>query len=424
MPLLYNFRMSKIVKFNNGLRLVLQNISHSRAIAIGVSIGVGSSFENNKTNGLAHFTEHMLFKGTKTRSAFDIVNYLEMIGVNINAYTSKEQTMYYTLSSFEYMEQCLEVLSDIFFNSTFNENEIEKEKGVIIEEINADLDNPESVCVDNLAKAYYGEKNYGLKILGNIENIKKYNSQDFVEFVKNFYTSDNVVISIAGKLDEEKSIALVDKYFNRNFVNTKKLERSTDINLQFDSQVFIKDTKQANIAVAFPTYSAMENSYIHTVFNNLTTGGMSSRLFQKIREELGLVYDISLYALTYKNCGNMVLYLGTSNSLATKALDSIREELDNIKSCGFTEDELKKGKEQVKLKIMLMQEQAMSVMRANASKVVLFDKSFNIDKELEKLNEITLLDLLDYANKYIDYNKMASSYVGSDIKLDVLSSFK
>ena len=217
---------------------------------------------------------------------------------------------------------------------------------------------------------------------------------------------------------------MVDKYFNRNFVNTKKLEISTDINLQFDSQVFIKDTKQANIAVAFPTYNAMENSYIHTVFNNLTTGGMSSRLFQKIREELGLVYDISLYALTYKNCGNMVLYLGTSNSLATKALDSIREELDNIKSCGFTEDELKKGKEQVKLKIMLMQEQAMSVMRANASKVVLFDKSFDIDKELEKLNEITLLDLLDYANKYIDYNKMASSYVGSDIKLDVLSSFK
>ncbi len=424
MGMLYNLCMNKIIKFNSGLRLVLQNIPYSRAVAIGVTVGVGSSFENRSSNGLSHFTEHMLFKGTKNKNAFEIVNYLEMVGVNINAFTTKEQTMYYTLSSFEHIKDCLEILSDIFFNSVFDEKEIEKEKGVIIEEINSDLDSAVTVCINNISKAYYGNKNYGLKILGTSEKIKEYKRNDFLDFIDKFYTSDNVVISIAGKLDENEAIDLVDKYFNQVFDNRKQTKIHKDIEFKFNSKVFIKNTKQSNIAIAFPTYSAMENSHVRSMFNYLTTGAMSSRLFQKIREELGLVYDIAFFSQTYTECGNIVLHLGTSNNLATKALENIREELDKIKSYGFTDDEVKMGKEQLKLKVALMQEQAMSVMRTNSRMVSLFNKGLDIDEELKNIDDIKPMDLLNYAKTYIDYNKMASSYVGSDPNLDILKSFK
>lgn len=416
--------MSKIVEFDNGLKLVLEKISHSRAVAVGVMVCVGSSLEDNNNNGIAHFTEHMLFKGTKKRNAYEIANYVESMGVNINAYTSRDRTMYYTLSSFEYIDECLEVLSDMFFNSVFDEREIGKEKGVITEEINADLDNPSSVCFNNIAEAYYGKKNYGLNILGTIDTVNRFHNKEFFNFLSNYYKANNVVISIAGKIDINQAIDLVSKYFYKNFDAQKIVLPKRIVAPSLESIVEHRNITQANLAIAFPSVKESSDDMTDIMFSNLTTGGMSSRLFQKIREELGLVYDISLNSASYKECGYMVLFLGTSNKLASEALKAVFEELEKIKAAGFTEEEISKSKEQIKLKVMLMQEQAMSVMRINASRVSRYNKYFNIDKELDNINKVTSDDLLSFANKYIDYNLAASSYVGNCKDFDVLDNMR
>ena len=210
-------------KFDNGLRLVIEKIDGLFSVSTGVLVMTGSANESAEENGISHFIEHTFFKGTSTRTAFEISDYVDRIGAYINAYTSKEITCYYTKSTAEHAEETLEVLSDLMFNATFDSAELEKEKGVIIEEINMSEDSAEDILYDTLAEGFYGKKGYGRTILGPVENIKRFTRDDVLSYLDKYYTADNMVISVAGNVDVEKTIADVERYFVSKIKRFKSL---------------------------------------------------------------------------------------------------------------------------------------------------------------------------------------------------------
>lgn len=416
--------MNKIIKYNNGLRLVLNKIAHTRSVAVGLVVGIGSGNEAVENNGLSHFTEHMLFNGTKSRTAFELVNRVESLGANINAFTSKEETTYYTISSKEYLSECLDVLSDMFFNSIFSQESIEKEKTIIVEEINMNLDNPDSLCMDNLSSAHFGQKSYGLTILGKEEKIMSYQRDDFFNFIDTYYRADNVIVSISGDIDFNECENLVFDYFASKF-SSKKVEKSiVDTVPIYDNISVHKDIKQSNVAFAFQSMSRADRSFVPQVFSSLTAGTMSSRLFQKIREELGIVYDISLYSKAYWQCGLSILSFGTSDDNVERAIAETWKELDKIKQNGFSESELKMGIEQLKLKIMLGNERSISCMLNNAYSLLYFNKAYSIDDEIDELKGVTIDKLVNYAKTYFTCDNISSSYVGPSKSADLIELSK
>ena len=209
--------MVYVKKFDNGLRLIAKRIDGLLSVSAGVLVKTGSMNESSSENGISHFIEHVMFKGTEKRSAFDISDHIDRIGAQINAFTSKELTCYYTKSTKEHLENSLDILSDIFFNSVFEKEELEKEKGVVIEEIKMCEDTPEDLCLDLLARSYYGENGLGQTILGSEKNVKSFNRDIIRNYMDKYYTADNVVISIVGNIDVDKTVELVDRYFVDKF---------------------------------------------------------------------------------------------------------------------------------------------------------------------------------------------------------------
>ena len=200
-------------KYENGLKVVVNKMNGVMSVSVGIMVGAGSYLENHKNNGISHFIEHTTFKGTEKLSSFEVSESFEEIGSQVNAFTSKETTCYYVKSTEMALERSFEILSDMFLNSVYKKEELEKEKGVVIEEINMCNDTPEEVCLDCLSEAYFGDEGLGRAILGPIKNIKSFTKNDIDEFRRDYYNADNIVISFAGNIDENKAITLVEKYF-------------------------------------------------------------------------------------------------------------------------------------------------------------------------------------------------------------------
>ncbi|MBQ0099192.1 MAG: insulinase family protein, partial [Firmicutes bacterium] len=341
--------MAIIKKYNNGLRLVAKRIEGLLSVTAGVLVYTGSANEDDENNGISHFIEHTVFKGTEKRSAFEISDYIDSIGAQINAFTSKEMTCFYTKSTKEHLKDSLDVLADIFFNATFDKKEINKEKGVIIEEINMCEDSPEDLCLDLLSKAYYGEETYGRTILGPKKNIRRFTVEDVKSYMSKYYTADNVVISIAGNIDEKDTEKIVGDFFADKFKNLKSKEQVKTGKCVYTNAYKSKKIEQSHIGISFDSISiADERMDALNIANVVLGGGMSSRLFQKIREEQGLCYSIYSYPSYYKDNGVMEIYAGVSLESRDEAFKSILEEIEKFKNKGITEQELTRGKEQMK----------------------------------------------------------------------------
>ena len=209
--------MNKLIEYDNGLKVVVYSVPGVRSVACGYWAGVGSGNETAQINGLSHFTEHMMFKGTKDMTPFDIANAFESLGANVNAFTSKECTCYYVKSVDEYGEKCFELLSKIMFESTFDKGELDKERKVIVEEINMVEDSPEDICYDYIASATFGNEGLGQTILGPIDNVLRFDGDDIRSHLKNFYVPGNMVIAFSGNITAQQADALVRKYTLPNF---------------------------------------------------------------------------------------------------------------------------------------------------------------------------------------------------------------
>lgn len=399
--------------YDNGLKLVIKKIDGLLSVTAGVMVQTGSANENDLNSGISHYIEHMMFKGTKTRSAFDISEQIDRIGAQINAFTGKESTCYYTKSTTEHFEKSMEVLSDIFFNSVFDDEEAAKEKGVIIEEINMYDDTPEDLCIDILAESAYGKVGYGRMILGTEKNVNGFTRQDILDYMDRYYAPNNTVISIAGNVDVDRAISVVDELFASKFGPKKVIERfggSAPLNGNLNR---VKDIEQTHIALSFPSYVRGDDlTDAMSIVNTALGGGMSSRLFQSVREKLGLAYTVYSYVTQYEHAGDIKIYAGVNSKNREKAFEAIKEEIIKFKKEGITQNEFDSAKEQVKSAFIMSQESTSSQMLLYARYAMYFDTVFDFEGKIKEINGIDIGLANEVIGENFDFAKMATATVG------------
>ena len=417
--------MTELLKYDNGLRVVVNTVRGVRSVASGFWVGVGSAYESDENNGLSHFTEHVTFKGTDDLSAFDIAHRFESYGAAFNAFTSKECTCYYAKSIDEYAENCFALLGEILLRSVYDDGELDKERKVIVEEINMVEDTPEDICYDELAAATYGNANLGKTILGPIGNVKKFRHDDVKKFTDKYYVSGNIVIAFAGNITTGQADELVKKYV---MPYIKAGDRATLYSLHDRNArkcgMRIKDFEQANLALFFPSVSAFApEASVCALTSVAFGGGMSSRLFQSVRERKGLAYSVYSSPSAYKETGAFNIYLNISEENTDKVLSAVREEIDLLTDKGLTEEELERSKVQLKSSLVFSGENVQSVMSSSGKAMLGNDEIYDFDKKIAQIDAVTPSDVIDYVRKTFDYSKMNAAYVGKKTNADILGKF-
>ncbi len=409
--------MVKVKTYENGLRVIVKEIEYLQSVTMGIMVGVGSAYESESENGISHFLEHVNFKGTEKRSAFEISDEIDCIGAQINAFTAKDVTCYYVKCIDEHVDKSFEILSDIFLNSNYPKEEVEKERTVIIEEINMTEDTPDDLCIDKLATAFFGEQGYGATILGPIENARRFTRDDFIDYRKRYYVPANTVISFAGKIKFEKVLELVEKYFC-DFNDNRLFAPKTVSTSFFTNDVCVdKPIEQAHIGLAIPSVeitSPLRSASL--CLSSVLGGGMSSRLFQSVREKRGLAYSVYSFISSYKEGGVLYLYAGVNPKTVKNAYEVILEEINDFSKNGITLKELNRAKEQIKGSTALSSESTSSLMMSFGKRLLLSNEIFDVEKELKKLSALTLEEVNAVAKEKFNCLKMATSIVGKGVK--------
>jgi predicted Zn-dependent peptidase len=358
----------------------------------------------------------MMFKGTKTRTAFQISDEMDAIGAQVNAFTGKDMTCYYAKSTSGHAEEAFGILSDLFLNSVFPQDEMKREKGVIIEEINMNEDTPDDLCLDLLGKAYFGNQNYGKNILGPRKNVRGFKRSDIQAYMSERYTPNNIVISMAGNISIELAENLVRKYFSSMpAVTTEK--RVPQVRLQSQSLVKHKDIEQVHIGIAYPSMKRYERlSDATQIMNTVFGGSMSSRLFQTVREKLGLAYTVYSYLTTYEYTGALVIYAGVNAANYMQSVEAIYDCIKALKKKDMTEDEFRRGKEQMLASSIFAQESTSSQMLLYGKELLYSGNIYNFEERVQKINAITLNDVNEAIEYNFDRKYKACAIVGRDVK--------
>src|SRR3954453_9812967 len=372
----------------NGVRVVLENIPTVRSVAIGIWIGTGSRYETSDNNGISHFLEHMFFKGTKTKNAKEIAEAFDSIGGQVNAFTSKEYTCYYAKVLDNHAKFALEVLADMFFHSTFVEEELAKEKNVVYEEIKMYEDTPDDIVHDLLSKAIYENHSLGYPILGTEEVLSTFTGNTLKEYMHNMYTPEHVVVSIAGNISES-FIKEVEALFGS--YEGGKREKNEEIPVFHTNQVSRKkETEQAHLCLGFEGLQVgHKDVYSLISLNNILGGSMSSRLFQDVREQKGLAYSVFSYHSAYQDSGIVTVYGGTGAKQLNVLFETIQETLNTLKRDGITERELTNSKEQLKGSLMLSLESTNSRMSRNGKNELLLKRHRSLDEIIDQIDTVT-----------------------------------
>lgn len=409
--------MVKVKTYPNGLRVIVKEIEYVQSVTMGIMVGVGSAFETQSENGISHFIEHVNFKGTEKRTAFDISDEIDSIGAQINAFTSKDVTCYYVKCIRDHVEKSFEILSDIFLNSVYPKEELDKERTVIIEEINMTEDTPDDLCIDKLATAFFGDRGYGATILGPMENALRFSRDDIFNYRKKYYVPKNTVISFAGKVKYEEVIDMVDKYFADYQGESIYVPHLVETNVYTNDVCVDKSIEQVHFGLAIPSAEiSSDKRYASLCLSSILGGGMSSRLFQSVREKRGLAYSVYSFMSSYKEAGVLYIYAGVNPKTVKSAYDCILEELNGLSNNGITLKELNRAKEQIKGSTALSSESTSSLMMSYGKRLLLTNDIFDIEKELNKLSSLILEDVNQLAKEKFNSSVMATSIVGKGVK--------
>ncbi|MBQ5929907.1 MAG: insulinase family protein, partial [Clostridia bacterium] len=323
-------------RYSNGLRLVVKQMQGLMSVTMGVLVGTGASAETDAEDGISHFIEHMQFKGTEKRTAFELSDAFDRIGAQVNAFTGKDVTCYYSKCTSDHTETCFELLADLFLNSTFPEEEMEREKGVVCEEIAMNEDTPEDLCLDLLSSAFYGKENYGRNILGTIERVKGFTIDDIMRYKKTRYCPENIVISFAGAIDKVTAETLVESYFG-NLQKGLFEDREKQIIKPHLSLVKRKPIEQMHLAIAYPAVPrGHEKEDVFAALNSILGGTMSARLFQEVREKRGLAYSVYSYISAFAECAAQNIYAGVNSNNLEQAYEAINGVILDMKKNGIT----------------------------------------------------------------------------------------
>lgn len=398
---------------DNGLKLIVNKMDGLMSVTMGILVHTGASQESDKEDGISHFIEHMMFKGTKKRTSFQISDEMDRIGAQMNAFTGKDMTCYYAKSTTGHAAEAFEILADIFLESTFPEEEMVKEKGVIIEEINMNEDTPDDLCLDLLANAFFGNEGYGRNILGPKKNVSDFTKPDVADYMGMHYVPDNIVISMAGNIDINLAEDLVLKYFSR--LERKCCKRSdVKVELQGKSLFKHKDIEQVHIGIAFPSVKRYDEYCDATqILNMILGGGASSRLFQTVREELGLAYTVYSYVSTYAETGALSVYAGVNAEKYKQSVDAIYDCIADIKKKNISKEEFIRGKEQLLSSSIFSQESTSSQMLLFGKELLYNGKIYDFEDRVNKLNAVTLDDVIAATDMNFDDKYKAIALVGA-----------
>ncbi|MGE5704268.1 MAG: M16 family metallopeptidase [Clostridia bacterium] len=380
----------------NGVRIVTEKIDAVRSVALGIWVGTGSKFEQDVNNGISHFLEHMYFKGTKNRTAKQIAEAFDEIGGNVNAFTSKEYTCYYARILDTHAPIALDILSDMYFNSVFDEEEIEKEKNVVIEEISMYEDTPDDLVHDLIARACYGDHPLGYSILGTEDVLRSLRRDDLLRYIEQRYIPQQTVITVAGNFDD-KLIEEIKQRFS-SFKREGTTGATSMPAFLGKSIAQHKATEQAHFCLSLPGYQVgHEEIYSLILLNNILGGSMSSRLFQEIREERGLAYSVYSYHSSYQEAGTFTIYTGTAPEHVGQVFDIATNVLLDISDKGITTQELNKGKEQLKGSLMLSLESTNSRMSRLGKNELLLGRHLTLDEIIARIDRVNHESVLKVA---------------------------
>lgn len=441
--------MYKIHKLNSGVNLITVPVSSVDTVNVIVFFPVGSRYESFENNGISHFIEHMMFKGTQNRpNAYTLSTELDSMGANYNAYTAKDLTAYYIKSSKDFLAKNIEILGDMVCNSKFDIDEINKERGVIIQEIKKYEDLPEYYVEDIFESTIFGKNSdLGRLIIGSEDNIKNFTREQFVDYKNSHYFASNAFICVVGNINENEVVELVDKNFlfveahsnaegahSNAPVREELIEqlRLGNIKRVFDQNeprlnIVYKDIEQAHLKLGFPAFSYFDKEIFPLSLASAVFGEcMSSRLFMNIREKNGLCYNIYSSIDRYQDCGLFSISSGLDKNRVYEAIELIKKELEDVKKNGITETELQKAKSIIIGRMDVALEDTSNLAEFYCRQYLLQNRIITPEEKKNIINKVTLDEVNDIINKVIDFNKINLAVIGpykDDVKFKELLRF-
>jgi predicted Zn-dependent peptidase len=396
-------------ELENGIRIVTEKIPSVRSISIGTWITVGSRDETAENNGISHYIEHMMFKGTKTRQAYQIAESLESVGGHLNAFTSKELTCYYAHILDEHLPIAVDVIADILLNSIFDNGEMEKEKHVILEEINNLEETPEEWIHDLFLNDLFPNHPLGFSTIGTRDNVLKFNRETVIDYISKNYTSDRMVIAAAGNINHQQLVKLVEEKFN-NLADSGFRDYSSPGGVSHGKRVVENGGIQAHLCLGTQSYPYVDSKKFGLlVLNTLLGSGMSSRLFQNIREKYGLAYSVYSFIDFLQDTGIFGVYIGTDKNKIDDSIELINQELDKLRKEPVSDEELQRTKSQLKGNLMLGLESTSSRMNRLAKMEIYLEKYYTLDDTLIEIERVNSKDILDIANELFDRSRISTT---------------
>jgi predicted Zn-dependent peptidase len=398
----------------NGVRIITEAMPHVRSVSVGIWIGTGSRRENGEQNGISHFIEHMLFKGTTSRSAEDIARSVDSIGGNLDAFTAKELVCFNTKVLDEHLSQAFDVLADLVLHPLFREEDIEKEKGVILEEIKMEADSPDYLVHEIFSSNFWKDHPLGKPILGTPQTVKRFDRDMIRSYYAGVYEPTNLLVTAAGNLTHERLVSLVEQYFlglEPGPPAPPDQTPSTHARIALRNK---KALEQVHVCLGVPSYPLPHHErFACYVLNTLLGGGMSSRLFQNIRERQGLAYAVFSELNPYRDTGCLAIYAGTSIESARQVVESITKEFRQLKEQRVTDEELRRAKDHLKGSLMLSLESTASRMSNLARQEMYFNHFFTLDELVESIESVTSDDVQRIALTFFDSKQIALTVLGN-----------
>jgi predicted Zn-dependent peptidase len=398
----------------NGIKVITEAMTHVRSVSVGVWISSGSRRETADQNGISHFIEHMLFKGTANRSAEAIARSVDSIGGNLDAFTAKEMVCFNTKVLDEHLPVAMDVLSDLVLNPAFREEDIEKEKGVILEEIKMDADSPDYLVHEIFSSNFWKDHSLGKPILGTRETVKRFNQAVVRDYYSSVYTPANLLITAAGNLTHERLVKLARERFESLAVAAPEPPQAIPTTHARVSLKSKKDLEQVHVCLGVPCYPIPhEDRFACYVLNTMLGGGMSSRLFQNIRERQGLAYAVFSELNPYSDTGCLSVYAGTSLESAKQVVESVLKEFADLKQQLAPAEEVRRAKDHLKGSLMLSLESTSSRMSNLARQEMHFHRFFSLDELAESIEAVTAEDVQRVAQNFFDRKNVALTVLGN-----------
>jgi predicted Zn-dependent peptidase len=398
----------------NGVRVLSETMPHVRSVSVGLWVGIGSRRESPEQNGLSHFIEHMVFKGTSKRSAEDIARSVDSIGGNLDAFTSKELVCFNCKVLDEHLALSFDVLSDLVLNPLFREEDMVKEKGVILEELKMDEDSPDYLVHEIFSSNFWKDHPLGKPILGTRDTVKRFDRAMMEGYYRDAYSPANLVITAAGNLTHKTLADLAGEYFSDMKPRSPMAAERAP---QTHARIALRNKKsleQVHVCLGVPSYPVPhEDRFTCYVMNTLLGGGMSSRLFQNIRERQGLAYAVFSELNPYRDTGCLSVYAGTSIESVRQVIESILREFQQLKQERITDEELRRAKDHLKGSLMLSLESTSSRMSNLARQEMYFHRFFSLDELVESIEAVTADDVQRIAQAFFDQKHIGLTVLGN-----------